>query len=205
MTQTPAAMLGIERPDGRPTLVTARLALRPFALADAPEVQRLAGAREVAEMTSHIPHPYPNGAAEEWIGGHRQRFARGVELVLAVTLRAGGALVGAMGLVVEQEARRAELGYWIGVPYWGQGYATEAARALVDYGFRVMGLHRIVATHFTRNPASGRVMQKLGMRYEGCLREHILKWDHYEDLAVYGLLRDEWLAREPNPVAYTVS
>ncbi len=202
MTPTQAAMLGTERPDKRPTLVTARLMLRPFRLADAPEVQRLAGARQVAEMTLNIPHPYPDGAAEEWISSHRMRFEQGASLTLAVTLQGKGTLLGAVALMVA-DAHRAELGYWIGTPYWGQGYCTEAARALVDYGFRVMGLHRIVATHFTRNPASGRVMQKLGMRYEGCLREHVHKGDRYEDLALYGILRDEWLAIEPVPVPQT--
>ena len=200
MTLTPAAMLGIERLDARPTLVTARLVLRPFRMADAPEVQRLASARQVAEMTLNIPHPYPDGAAEEWISTHRARYEQGREVVLAVTRRDIG-LLGAIGLVVEAEMQRAELGYWIGVPYWGQGYCTEAARALVDYGFRAMGLHRIVATHFTCNPASGRVMQKLGMRREGCLREHVRKGNRYHSLALYGILRDEWLALDPVPVA----
>lgn len=192
---TQAAMLGIERPDGRPTLVTARLELRPFRLADASEVQRLAGALQVAEMTVNIPHPYPEGAAEEWIGSHRVRFEQGAGLTLAVTFKDSGTLIGAVSLV-DADAHRAELGYWIGVPFWGQGYCTEAARALVDYGLRAMGLHRIVATHFQRNPASGRVMQKLGMRYEGCLREHVFKGGRYQDLMLYGILRDEWLTSE---------
>ena len=90
---------------------------------------------------------------------------------------------------------RAELGYWIGKPYWGQGYCTEAARATLDFGFEQLGLNRIFAHHFARNPASGRVMQKIGMTREGRLRQHVKKWDAFEDLELYGILKDHWAAR----------
>jgi RimJ/RimL family protein N-acetyltransferase len=89
---------------------------------------------------------------------------------------------------------RAELGYWIGVPFWNRGYCTEATRALVDLGFRSLGLHRIQARHLTRNPASGRVMLTLGMRMEGINRDAMRKHGRFEDLAVYAILADEWVA-----------
>ncbi len=177
----------------QPTLTTERLVLRPFALDDADVVQRLAGAYEVALNTS-IPHPYPEGGAAAWIGGHQLRFDQGEEVHFAVTLRQGGQLIGAMGLTVEAFHRRGTLGYWIGVPYWGQGYATEAGRAVVAYGFREHSLLRIMATHYARNPASGRVMQKLGMTREGCMRRHVLRWGEPQDLVLYGILREEWQA-----------
>ena len=78
------------------------------------------------------------------------------------------------------------------MPYWRQGYATEAARAMVGHAFTATEMHRVMAQHVTRNPASGRVMQKIGMRYEGRLRDHVRRWDRYEDVEVYGILRDEW-------------
>jgi [ribosomal protein S5]-alanine N-acetyltransferase len=84
------------------------------------------------------------------------------------------------------------MGYWIGVPYWGRGYCTEAAGALLAHAFGPLGLHRVHATHLTRNPASGRVMQKLGMRHEGRMREHFLKWGVFEDVERYGILDREW-------------
>ena len=179
-----------------PTLETDRLILRPFTLADAPAVQRLAGAREVASTTLNIPHPYPDGAAEQWIAKHQEVFAKGEALELAVTRRADGALVGAMGLRLEVEHARAELGYWIGTPYWGRGYGTEAAGAVVRYGFEALGLNRIYACHLVRNPASGRVMQKIGMAYEGCQRGHLRKWGQFEDVALYGILKEEYEARQ---------
>lgn len=166
--------------------------LRPFALSDAADVQRLAGEWAVAHTTTNIPHPYPDGAAAQWIGSHAERFARREIMTLAVTLRASGELAGCISLRLHDDHDRAEMGYWMGVPYWNQGYCSEAARALVAYGFEQMGLHRIYALHLTRNPASGRVMQKAGMTYEGTLRQHVKKWDRYEDLAAYGILHSEY-------------
>jgi len=171
-----------------PVLRTTRLVLRPFRLDDAPEVQRLAGERDIAASTLTVPHPYPDGAAEEWIATHAAAWAEDRLLTLAVTTPADDTLVGAVGLQLAMADRRAELGYWIGIPWWNLGYATEASRAVIGFGFTSLGLHRIMARHMARNPASGRVMQKLGMQREGVLRQHILKWGVFEDLVVYAVL-----------------
>ena len=180
--------------DERPILETERLILRPFTLADAPEVQRLAGAREIAATTLNIPHPYPNGAAEAWIGSHQANFEAGRFVNYAITRRDDGALLGAISLALRREDQRAEMGYWLGVPYWNQGYTSEAARALIRYGFETLGLNRIYATHLANNPASGRVMQKVGMTYEGTLRQHVWKWGEAHDLPHYGILKSEYSA-----------
>jgi ribosomal-protein-alanine N-acetyltransferase len=170
------------------TLHTERLTLRPFTLDDAPEVQRHCSAREVALNTLMIPHPYPQGGAEEWIAKHAEDFEMNRIHHFALD---DGALVGAMGLMMKGNGI-AEIGYWIGVPFWGRGYATEAAREVLRYGFEDCGLHRIFAGYFTRNAASGRVMEKIGMKYEGTLRHHECKWGEYVDVAFYGILRDEF-------------
>jgi RimJ/RimL family protein N-acetyltransferase len=175
----------------QPTLTTERLLLRPLTLADAPEVQRLAGEREIAATTAAIPHPYPDGAAEDWIETHPGRFARGEAAVFAVTHLPDGALLGVVGLEIDTETQRAELGYWIGKPYWNQGYASEAAAAVVRFALSDLGLRRVFARHFSGNPASGRVMQKIGMRHEGTLRKHAVKWGEVHDLEIYGLLAGE--------------
>ena len=177
-----------------PTLQTERLILREFTLEDVPEVQRLAGAYEIARMTLLIPHPYEDGMAEEWIASLRPSYEAGEQVTFAVVLREGGDLVGCIGMGLNARDNSGELGYWIGVPYWGRGYCTEAAREMVRYGFEVLGLHRIYANHFGSNLASGRVMQKLGMSYEGTRREHYKKWGEYEDQVEYGLLASEWRA-----------
>jgi [ribosomal protein S5]-alanine N-acetyltransferase len=169
--------------------------LRPFTRADAPAVQSLAGAWEIANTTSHVPHPYPDGAAEQWIASHAPGFAAGTQATYAIVGQQVEALVGAVGLTIEPQHALAELGYWIGVPFWGRGYATEAARALLGFGFSAFRFHRIQARHLVRNPASGRVLQKLGMMHEGTLREATRKWERFEDVAIYAILAAEWNAR----------
>ena len=178
-----------------PTLTTPRLLLRPFAQADAPRVQELASEFAIADTTCNIPHPYPDGAAEQWINTHAERWAQRQALTLAITRRAEGDLLGAISLHFNDHFDRAEMGYWLGQPYWKQGYTSEAAQALVAYGFEQLGLQRIFAYHFVRNPASGRVMRKAGMSYEGTLRGHTKKWDRYEDLSVRGILRGDYEAQ----------
>ncbi|MBL0170331.1 MAG: GNAT family N-acetyltransferase [Gemmatimonadaceae bacterium] len=173
-----------------PTLRTRRLILRPFTLADAPAVQRLAGAPEIYSTTRTIPHPYEDGMAEAWISSRADAFAAGQAASFAVTLE-DNTLVGATGLNLEPADHRAELGYWIGVPYWGHGYATESAEAVMAFGFESLQLHRIHACFLRRNPASGRVMEKLGMQYEGTRRQHEVKLGVHEDLVHYGILRTD--------------
>jgi ribosomal-protein-alanine N-acetyltransferase len=175
-----------------PTLRTERLVLRQFAMADAPELHRLAQSREVARMMLHLPHPYEEGMAQEWIATHRPAYESGERVTWAMTLREEGALVGSITLHLHPLHDNAELGYWIGKPYWGCGYATEAAEEVVRYGFEDLGLHRIHANHFGSNPASGKVMRKVGMRYEGLRPEHYKKWEAYEDRVDYGLLARDW-------------
>ncbi|HEY6089947.1 MAG TPA: GNAT family protein [Gemmatimonadaceae bacterium] len=179
----------------QPTLTTERLTLRPFIADDAFDIERLAGMREIADTTLTIPHPYPHGAAAEWILTHAPSWDAGTTATFAVVETETGRLVGVTSLMINAEHRRAELGYWIALDRWNKGYATESNQRLIDYGFEVLGLHRIEARHFLRNPASGRVMQKLGMQAEGVEREWALKDGHYESLAVYSILEREWHLR----------
>ena len=179
----------------QPSTGSERLILRPLTLADAPDVHRMVGDRDIASTTLRIPHPYEDGMAEEWIGTHQVQCERGEQINFAIDLRADGSLVGNITLRINQTDQHGELGYWIGKPYWNMGYATEATQAVIWYGFEVLGLQRIFAGHFTRNPASGRVMQKAGMTYEGCLRKHHKKWDVFEDLAYYGIIRSAYDSR----------
>lgn len=130
--------------------------------------------------------------AEAWIARHAPAFEAGELASFAIIRTDDDELIGAIGLTIDRSHLRAELGYWIGVRYWNQGYATEAARAILSCGFDELGLNRIYAVHLVRNPASGRVMQKVGMQREGRLRAHVRKWDRFEDVDAYGILADEW-------------
>jgi len=177
-------------PVSLPTLATTRLLLRPFDLGDAASVQQLAGVPEVALTTQAVPHPYEDGMAETWITSHLPAWEAREVLTLAVTTSERG-LVGAVSLHINAGHRRGELGYWIGLPFWNRGYATEAAEALLEFGFDELELNRIQARHMTRNPASGRVMQKLGMSPEGVQRQHVLVRGAFEDVAMYALLASD--------------
>jgi len=174
-----------------PTLRTERLLLRPFEPSDAARVRALAGAPEVAATTGNIPHPYPEGSAEAWISTHADRAAAGAAFVWAVTLAEDGELLGAISILPVLQHGRAEIGYWLGVPYWNRGYMTEATRRVVAWGFSELGLNRIEIRCFPRNVGSSRVAEKVGLEYEGTLRGYARKGDRYEDLAVYGLLRGD--------------
>jgi [ribosomal protein S5]-alanine N-acetyltransferase len=174
----------------QPVLRTARLTVRPLREADAAAVQAYCSDREVASTTLHIPHPYPEGGAMDWIRTHPDAYASGLNAVWAMDLQRQG-LVGVVGLGLQPTHRRAELGYWVGRPFWGRGIASEAAAAVVACAFDRFGVHRVHAHHFTRNPASGAVLRHAGLRHEGTLRGHVLKWGVFEDVDLYGVTRDE--------------
>ena len=132
-----------------------------------------------------------------WIATHAEAWAHRVNLALAICRReAEDAPIGAVSLHFNNTHRHGELGYWVGVPWWRVGYATEAAKALTAYGFLQLDLHRIQGRHFTRNPASGRVLQKVGMQLEGIQRDAFLRWNQFENVAVHSILASEWQAAE---------
>ena len=129
--------------------------------------------------------------AEQWIGTHVPNWNAQEHLTLAIASESEG-LLGAISLIIELQHRKAELGYWIGIPFWGHGYATEAARAVLEYGFGPLGLNRIEAHYLAQNPASGKVMEKLGMQREGVLRQYVVKWGVADDIVMYGILSSEY-------------
>lgn len=173
----------------QPTLETDRLVIRPFRDSDADTVQTLLQSRKIAANTSSIEHPYPEGAAALWIGTHAGCWARGDSVVFAITDKQQLEEVrGAIGLEIHARDENAELGYWVGEPWWGRGYATEAAKAVLEFGFSTLGLKKIYAHHHAKNPASGRVMQKIGMQQEGYMKCHVKKWGRFEDVIYYGVL-----------------
>jgi RimJ/RimL family protein N-acetyltransferase len=185
----PAIKNLMNQPDTRPTIRTKRLLLRPLQLSDGFDVRRMAGNSKVAENTLYMPFPYPEGIAEEWIATHAREYADKKQLVLGITLRNSHTLVGCIGLTLKADIENAELGYWIGLEFWNQGYATEAAAAVVDFGFNSLNLHKIYAYYFAGNEASGSVMAKIGMEKEGYLKEHVRHWGQYKDLYIFGIIK----------------
>ena len=175
-----------------PTLRTPRLTLGAFTEEDAPELQRLAGAREIADTTL--------GNSPSLRVGSRHRMDRtaakgsfpGTGHQLCHPIRSSGALIGSVGLRdIDPEHLQAELGFWIGREWWGNGYAREAAAAVIDFGFDSVGLNRICAHHMVRNPSAGKVLHAAGMLREGLLRQRVRKWGVYEDVVVYAIIRED--------------
>jgi ribosomal-protein-alanine N-acetyltransferase len=176
-----------------PVLITQRLLLRELRLADAPAVAAGAGDERVARFLLEVPSPYPLALARRWITGRIAWWELGRGVTFAITRReAPDALLGSVSLRRNVRDRRAELGYWLAAPAWGHGYATEATRAAVDFGFRQLGLARIHAQVIVGNDASMRVLARLGMVNEGTKRRHIRKGRRLHDVVFYGLLREEW-------------
>lgn len=145
-----------------PVLVTERLVLRPPHEDDVAEMVELAGNRKVAEMLARMPHPYGEREARTFI---RSAAERKVGTAYALTLAETGAFIGGAGL--NGGPRELELGYWIGEPYWGRGYATEAAHALVDLAFRATEIERLHVSCRVLNGASRRVIHRCGFQYAG--------------------------------------
>ncbi len=177
-----------------PMIQTDRLFLRPFFITDAKDVQELAGDRQVSDMLFTFD-PSQNGISQQWIIDQHEFFEQGKWVNLAITESPLGIVIGSVGLDIDPEHNQAEIAYWLGKMYWGKGYATEAARATLEYGFEELHLHRVYARFLARNPASGRVLKKIGMTWEGRLRQHLEKNGIHEDLEVMGILKQEFLER----------
>ena len=182
-------------PAPRTRLETPRLVLRPLTAADAAAVQRLAGDPEVAKSTADLPFPFELEMAEAWLATQEALREEGRLFAFGIEERAApGLLAGAIGLTVEREHLRAELGYWLGRGSGGKGYATEAGAATLAFAFVDLGLERVFANHLASNGRSGRVLERLGFRHEGTFRRHVRRFGAVEDLEWRGLLREEWAA-----------
>ena len=150
----------MRREAGSPVLATERLVLRVPRREDAEAIARLAGDRRVAVNTARLPHPYGLGDAEAFIAAASRQDG---EAVFVITL--GDAPIGACG--VDPRENGPEIGYWLGVSYWGHGYATAAVRALIDHAFADLQHDALQAGVRVSNPASRRVLEKCGFQWTG--------------------------------------
>ena len=171
----------------QPTIKTEHLVLRPLVQSDAPRIQLLAGDWKIVEMTENIPHPYEDGMAEQWIDTLHPAWESRKSVTFGVCSVKQAELIGCCGLQISMPNKRASLGYWIGVDYWNKGFGTEAASAVVAFGFEELSLHRIQAQHLAKNPASGAVMRKIGMEHEATLVDYVMKSEQYENMELYAI------------------
>lgn len=179
-----------------PRLATDRLRLRPFVADDAADLANLAGSPRIADTMLEWPHPFSSANARSTIAAQAAVYQGGRAIHFAVERRAPAELIGGMELgALDNPHRCAELRFWIAEAEWGKGYATEAARAVVRFGFGELRLHRIDAMHLVRSEAAGAVLHKIGMRREGILRERVRKAGRFEDVALCAVLAEEFPAQ----------
>ena len=175
------------------TLETSRLLLPALGEHHWQRFLEVAGERAIADTTISIPHPLSEAAAREWIARADAESREGRAAHFAVTIRPQqDVLVGCVAIkAMDLEHREAELSFWLDGRHAGQGYITEAAGAVVEYAFSELRLNRLCAYHMVRNPASGRVLEKLHFRPEGLLRQRVRKWGVYEDVRLWARLASD--------------
>ena len=174
------------------TLESSRLILRCFNREDAQPMQKYGNSEEISRILAAMPHPYTLQHAYDWIARQENRFRNDYSYTLAITEKTSGTWMGTIEMFCDPANRSAGIGYWLGVPFWNQGFCTEAVRLMLDFGFAEKGFHRIWAEHWALNPASGRVMQKCGMRKEAVKMDAELVNGEYRDMVYYAILRREW-------------
>jgi diaminopimelate epimerase len=179
-----------------PVLDTERLTLRPLTHDDSPAVAVLAGDKRISDMTLTVPYPYEQKHATSWISTHAVSHTAGLSTIWAIVEKTTGNLVGTIGIVYNRH-NSAEIGYWLGVPFWNKGYTSEASLAVLRYAFelRTPPLQRVDSHHFFGNEASGRVMQKMGMTFEGNCMNAALKHGRALNVARYAITREQWVAQ----------
>jgi 8-oxo-dGTP diphosphatase len=158
------AITGAESDSGcaAPRIETPRLILRAVTLADAPWIERYVSDWEVARHTARIPHPYPAGGAVDFIRG----LDPGDGPTFAIERREDREPVGLIGIELKASGE-AETGFWVGKPFWGKGYASEALKAVVEHAFLKLGLASLIALAVPENRASIRVQEKAGLSFTG--------------------------------------
>ncbi|MBP3038232.1 GNAT family N-acetyltransferase [Bacillaceae bacterium Marseille-Q3522] len=170
------------------TITTKRLVLRLFQKADAVAVTKLCNNYNIYKSTLYLPYPYSLEDALSWIEHHPDNFNANKLYEFAITDKEREELFGAIALSNNQKFQNGEIAYWIGEEFWGNGYATEAAQAVLQFAFEEKHYHKVFARYFRSNPASGRVMKKIGMKKEGEFIDHVRKQNRYEDLVYYGII-----------------
>lgn len=174
-------------------LETPRLVLRPTNESDLEDFIRVGSRLDVARNTGSFPHPFTREFALQRLEKHRKSLEEGTGVCFAIRLRESGVGVGTTGFFgLSREHGVAEVGYVIDPEHWGKGYATESLAAVVRHAFEDWAIRKLSACYFADNPASGRVLSKVGFVPEGVRRKHLLRFGEYRDDCLMGLLREEY-------------
>ena len=177
----------------QPRFETERLLMRPISHADAAAIQATASLHVVADTMISIPHPYPHDEAQRFISSQMAASEAGHCHAFVIESRIRAEFFGIIEIRdIEQEHSQAELSFWLTPDAWGGGYMSEALKAIVGFAFESLGLNRLYAYHMIRNPGSGKVLQKNGFVREGVLRQRVRKWDVFEDVGLWAILKEDW-------------
>lgn len=165
---------------------TKRLFLRKFRVSDAKDVYEWAGDEKVAETINFEMH---KDVAES------KQITK--EILMqpdnwAIILKDSNKCIGSIGLIQDKDNHKTQIGYSLNRLYWNKGYVTEALQEIIDYCFNSLKLNRVEAIHYTNNPASGRVMEKAGLKREGKMKQYIYVKGEYKDCIMYGLVREDY-------------
>lgn len=171
-----------------PTLTTDRLTLSKIKPKEIPNIVQYLNNRNITDNTLMMPYPYTEDHAVAWISMSNQGFMSKEQFIFGIYLSESDSLIGGMGLHIDKKHHKAEMGYWIAEPFWNQGFATEAGKAVIQFGFETLKLHKIYATHFSHNPASGKVLINIGMMHEADLKQHYFKNGAYLDVRQYSII-----------------
>lgn len=176
-----------------PELSTEHLILNKFGSSDIPELFTIFKDPVYAQRTLNIPYPYTEADGIAWSRHIHEQFLLGNHYSFAIRQKGDPKLIGSIALMINQRFDRGELGYWLAKEHWNKGYMTEATKAIIEFGFEILQLNKILATHLTSNPASGAVMLKCGMVWEAELKQHTKKGTVYHDHIQYRILKSDYL------------
>ncbi|MBV9570319.1 MAG: GNAT family N-acetyltransferase [Alphaproteobacteria bacterium] len=174
-------------------LESERLLLRPMRAEDVPQIAALMADYDIVKNLSTAPYPYTLADAEAFFARQREAKADGEKHDFAIVEKSGGGLIGKIGMCAKEGVF--EIGYWIGKPYWGRGFATEAARRVLAFGFGELKFERIVAGWFEDNPASGHVLDKLGFTATETVGRDCLARGHTVRCNMMALTREAFAER----------
>ena len=178
-----------------PTLRTKRLTLRPARMSDAADLYEYSKDPEVARHVLWDAHQSV-GDSRGYLRYAVRQYRQDLPASWGIELKENHKLIGTIGFMwINRDHNSAEVGYSLAREYWNRGIMSEALSAVLNEGFMDLNLHRIEAQHEVDNPASGRVMVKCGMMYEGCVRGRLYNKGRYVDVALYAILRDDYLRR----------
>lgn len=147
---------------------------------------------EFAENTLTMPFPYTDESADFWFKLAKEGFENRDGFIFAIREKSTKKLIGGIGLHLTPQHKKAEVGYWLAKPLWNKGYVTEALGAVLKFGFEEVNLNKIYATYYAHNPASGKVMEKCGMKNEALLKDEYLKNGKFLDVNRFCILHSDF-------------